>query len=64
VHHGRLFILLYLLGARGEWAVAIDLFSRQESQQRPFGAGDLERFKKNLDATWIPTDLSFMKEIR
>lgn len=48
VHHGRLFILLYLLGARGEWAVAIDLFSRQDLNNDHSGAGDLERFKKNL----------------
>ncbi len=48
VHHGRLFILLYLLGAQGEPAVAIDLFSHQDLNSDHSGAGDLERFKKNL----------------
>ena len=48
VHHGRLFILLYLLGVTGEPAVAIDLFSQQELNIDHSGAGDLERFKKNL----------------
>ncbi len=48
VHHGRLFILLYLLGAAGEPAVAIDLFSRQDLNSDRSGAGDLERFKQNL----------------
>jgi len=48
VHHGRLFILLYLLGAAGEPAVAVDLFSRQDLNSDRSGAGDLERFKKNL----------------
>lgn len=48
VHHGRLFILLYLLGATGEPAVAIDLFSHQELNSDHSGAGDLDRFKRNL----------------
>ena len=48
VHHGRLFILLYLLGVMGEPAVAIDLFSQQDLNRDQSGAGDLERFKKNL----------------
>jgi hypothetical protein len=48
VHHGRLFILLYLLGATGERAVAIDLFSQQDLNVDHSGEGDLERFKKNL----------------
>ncbi len=48
VHHGRLFILLYLLGAMGEPAVAIDLFSHQALNSDHSGAGDLERFTKNL----------------
>jgi hypothetical protein len=48
VHHGRLFILLYLLGAAGEPAVVVDLFSRQDLNSDRSGAGDLERFKKNL----------------
>ncbi len=48
VHHGRLFILLYLLSVTGEPAVAIDLFSQQELNIDHSGAGDLEQFKKNL----------------
>jgi hypothetical protein len=48
VHHGRLFILLYLLGDMGKPAVAIDLFSHQELNIDHSGAGDLECFKKNL----------------
>lgn len=48
VHHGRLFILLYLLGTTDEPALAIDLFSHQELNGDHSGAGDLNRFKKNL----------------
>ncbi|MDW5267535.1 MULTISPECIES: class I SAM-dependent methyltransferase [Acidobacteriaceae] len=48
VHHGRLFILLYLLGAVDEPAVAIDLFSHQDLNVDHSGAGDLECFKQNL----------------
>jgi hypothetical protein len=48
VHHGKLFILLYLLGQQDEPAVAIDLFSQQELNIDHSGAGDLERFKQNL----------------
>lgn len=48
VHHGRLFILLYLLGAVDEPAIAIDLFSQQELNVDHSGAGDLERFRQNL----------------
>ena len=48
VHHGKLFILLYLLGAENEPAVAIDLFSQQDLNIDHSGAGDLERFKRNL----------------
>lgn len=48
VHHGRLFILLYLLGAADEPAVAIDLFSHQDLNSDHSGAGDLERFRRNL----------------
>lgn len=48
VHHGRLFILLYLLGILGEPAVAVDLFSLQDLNIDHSGAGDLECFKKNL----------------
>lgn len=48
VHHGKLFILLYLLSSEDETAVAIDLFSRQDLNVDRSGAGDLERFKRNL----------------
>jgi hypothetical protein len=48
VHHGKLFILLYLLTREGETAVAIDLFSHQELNIDNSGAGDRERFRKNL----------------
>ena len=48
VHHGKLFILLYLLSSDNELAVAIDLFSHQQLNVDHSGAGDLERFKKNL----------------
>jgi hypothetical protein len=48
VHHGKLFILLYLLGTENETAVAVDLFSRQDLNVDGSGAGDLERFKQNL----------------
>lgn len=49
VHHGKLFILLYLLRADGERAVAIDIFSQQELNVDRSGAGNLERFKRNLE---------------
>lgn len=48
VHHGKLFILLYLLGSENELAVAIDLFAQQHLNVDRSGAGDLERFKRNL----------------
>jgi hypothetical protein len=48
VHHGKLFVLLYLLGSENEPAVAIDLFSHQNLNIDHSGAGDLERFKRNL----------------
>jgi len=48
VHHGKLFLLLYLLGTVDEPAVAIDLFSKQELNVDNSGAGDLERLKQNL----------------
>jgi hypothetical protein len=48
VHHGKLLILLYLLGAKAEPAVAIDLFSHQHLNVDRSGAGNLDRFKRNL----------------
>jgi hypothetical protein len=48
VHHGKLFILLYLLSSENEPAVAIDLFSHQHLNVEGSGAGDMERFMRNL----------------
>jgi hypothetical protein len=44
----KLFILLYLLAANDEPAVAIDLFSHQHLNVDRSGAGNLDRFKRNL----------------
>jgi hypothetical protein len=49
VHHGKLFILLYLLGLPSEKAVAIDLFEDQHLNVDNSGSGDLARFHRNLD---------------
>ena len=48
VHHGKLFILLYLLGSENEPAVAIDIFSKQRLNVDHSGAGDLATFRRNL----------------
>jgi hypothetical protein len=48
VHHGKLFILMYLLTRDGEHAVAIDLFSDQARNIEQSGAGDLNKFRTNL----------------
>ena len=48
VHHGKLFILLYLLSTEKEPALAVDLFSHQHLNIDRSGAGDLDRFKRNL----------------
>jgi hypothetical protein len=48
VHHGKLFILLYLLGSEYEPGVAIDLFSHQHLNVDRSGAGDLNSFRRNL----------------
>ena len=48
VHHGRLFILLYLLKSAGAKALAIDLFERQELNVDRSGGGDREVFLANL----------------
>lgn len=50
VHHGKFFILLYLLGGREEPAVAVDLFARQERNRDSSGRGDEEIFRRNLTA--------------
>jgi hypothetical protein len=48
VHHGKLFILLYLLAQGDERAVAIDLFADQTQNIDHSGAGDLDKFRANL----------------
>jgi hypothetical protein len=49
VHHGKLFILLYLLGRASEKAVAIDLFEDQHLNIDLSGGGDLAKFRRNLE---------------
>jgi hypothetical protein len=49
VHHGKLFILLYLLGRAPERAVAIDLFEDQHLNVDLSGSGDLAKFRRNLE---------------
>lgn len=49
VHHGKLFILLYLLGRASERAVAIDLFEDQHLNVDQSGSGDLAKFRRNLE---------------
>jgi hypothetical protein len=48
VHHGKLFILLYLLSRAPEKAVAIDLFEDQHLNIDLSGSGDLAKFRRNL----------------
>lgn len=49
VHHGKLFILLYLLTNKGENAIAIDIFEKQHLNVDQSGKGDLEQFLQNLE---------------
>ncbi|MBN9512917.1 MAG: class I SAM-dependent methyltransferase [Alphaproteobacteria bacterium] len=49
VHHGKLFILLYLLGRSSEKAVAIDLFEDQHLNVDQSGNGDFWTFRRNLE---------------
>ena len=49
VHHGKLFILLYLLCQASEKAVAIDLFEDQHLNIDHSGSGDLAKFRGNLE---------------
>src|SRR5689334_13229112 len=49
VHHGKLFILLYLLSQPSEKAVAIDLFDDQHLNIDNSGSGDLAKFRRNLE---------------
>jgi hypothetical protein len=48
VHHGKLFVLLYLLGCASEKAVAIDLFEDQHLNVDVSGSGDLAKFRRHL----------------
>jgi len=48
VHHGKLFILLYLLSQGDERAVAIDLFGDQMRNIDHSDAGNLGKFRANL----------------
>lgn len=49
VHHGKLFILLYLLSRAPEKVVAIDLFEDQHLNIDQSGSGDLAKFCRNLE---------------
>jgi hypothetical protein len=49
IHHGKVFILLYLLTRGEERAVAVDLFANQTLNIDDSGAaGDLDKFRANL----------------
>jgi hypothetical protein len=48
VHHGKQFIVLYLLARGEERAVAVDLFANQALNIDHSGAGDLDKFRANL----------------
>lgn len=49
VHHGKLFILLYLLTRPKENAIAVDIFEKQYLNIDQSGKGDLEIFFKNVE---------------
>ena len=49
VHHGRLFILLYLLTQQDENALAIDVFEKQHLNVDKSGRGERHIFLKNLE---------------
>lgn len=57
VHHGKLFILLYLMLSRGEKSFAVDLFDQQALNVDGSGRGDLAIFLGNLRAVAGNTDL-------
>lgn len=50
VHHGRLFILLYLLAREDEQALAVDIFEQQELNADKSGRGSLSILQANLEA--------------
>jgi hypothetical protein len=49
IHHGKLFILLYLLSQTPEKAVAIDVFEDQHLNVDSSGRGDLRIFQSNMN---------------
>ncbi len=49
VHHGRFFLVLYLLSRGGERALAVDLFGEAAIVPDGSGKGDAERFLANVD---------------
>jgi hypothetical protein len=49
VHHGRLFLLLYLATLQDEAAIAVDLFSLQHLNTDKSGRGDKGIFLRHLD---------------
>ena len=56
IHHGKLFILLYLLAQPSERAFAIDVFESQHLNVDRSGKGDRAVFERNLRA--VGADLS------
>ncbi len=50
VHHGKLFLVLYLTTAKGEPAFACDVFERQDLNLDRSGEGDETAFRRNLKA--------------
>ena len=62
VHHGRLFILLGLMRAPGEVALAIDVFEDQHLNVDGSGLGDLSRFQRNMETFGVaPQGLRVVK---
>lgn len=49
VHHGKLFILLYLLAQQGEQAIAVDIFEQQALNVDKSGKGSLQVLERNLE---------------
>jgi hypothetical protein len=48
IHHGQFFVYLAMLRARGEKALACDVFERQELNKDGSGCGDRAIFEQNL----------------
>jgi len=48
IHHGRSFLLLYLLRRAGELGLAVDLFDAQHENVDQSGRGDSEAFRANF----------------